>query len=271
MEFLTILLSSLIGLIAPVGLVSDRIAASAIRDQIDAEDLQVRIDNVPTYRLLQGRIDRVRIAGRGLSVEPGFRIAALEVETDAIAVDPRSLREGEPELEQPLQAGVRVVLSQADLTQALRSRQVRSWLDDLNLGQFGGAGYEIRNPRIQLLDNNRIRLRAALRQADSDEQLTIVLESGLSILAGRQLQFDSPTATLNGDPLPDRIVAGFATGISQRFDLRTLQASGITARILKIEINPDQLQLAAFVRVEPGADLLSENAIGTRIATRSSN
>ncbi|RKH75069.1 DUF2993 domain-containing protein, partial [Corallococcus praedator] len=118
MEFLTILLSALIGLVSPVGLVADRLAEDQIRNQFDSvEDLQVRIDSVPSYRLAQGRVDRVRIAGRGLSIQPNLRIAALEVETDPIAVD---LSEG-VELEAPLQAGVRIVLTQEDLTQALRS------------------------------------------------------------------------------------------------------------------------------------------------------
>ncbi|NEQ27142.1 MAG: DUF2993 domain-containing protein, partial [Microcoleus sp. SIO2G3] len=247
-------------LVSPAGLAADRIAESAIRNQFDSvEELQVRIDNVPSYRLLQGRVDRIRIAGRGLSIQPNLRIAALEVETDPIAVD---LNDGDPELEAPLQAGVRLVLTQADLEQALRSRQVRSLLDDLNLGQFGGAGYEIRNPRLQLLDNNRIRLRAALQQQGSDERLAIVLESGISILSGRRLQFDAPTASLNGEPLPDRIVEGFAAGISQRFDLRNFEESGITARILKLDISANELQLAAFVRVEPESDLFESSQNG---------
>nr|MBW4542729.1 DUF2993 domain-containing protein [Myxacorys chilensis ATA2-1-KO14] len=64
MEFFTLLLSSLIGLVSPLGIVSDRVAESTLRKQfVSVEDLQVRIDNAPTYQLVQGRIDRLRLVG----------------------------------------------------------------------------------------------------------------------------------------------------------------------------------------------------------------
>lgn len=74
MEFLTILLSALLGIVSPAGFVLDRVAETAIRNQLDsAEELSVRIDNTPSYRALQGRVDRVRIAGR-----VGFRWQGCE-------------------------------------------------------------------------------------------------------------------------------------------------------------------------------------------------
>lgn len=262
MEFLTIALSVLIGLVLPVGFVSDRVLESEIRQQFDAvEDLQVRIDNRPTYQLLQGRVDRVRIAGSGLSIEP-LRIARLEVETDPIAANLGD----ELELAAPLQAGVRIVLTQADIEQALRSPRIRDLLNDLNLGEFGGADYQIRNPRLQLLAGDRIRIRAVLQQEGSSERLAIDLQSGIRLISGRRLQFDSPTATLNGDRIPDRLVAGFASGISQQFDLQNFEESGLTARILHLKIDEEQIELAAFVRVEPESELLSQTAIASLTA-----
>ncbi|MBD2088968.1 DUF2993 domain-containing protein [Microcoleus sp. FACHB-1515] len=264
MDFLTILLSVLIGLVAPVGFVSDRLLENQIRQQFDSvEDLQVRVDNRPTYQLLQGRVDRIRIAGSGLSIEP-LRIATLEVETDPIAVDLGD----ELELKEPLQAGVRIVLTEADIEQALRSPRIRNLLNDLNLGELGGAEYQIRNPRLQLLAGDRIRLRAILQQEDSSEQLAIDLRSGIRVVAGRQLQFDSPTATLNGESIPDRLVEGFASGISQRFDLQNFEEAGLTARILQLNISEERIELAAFVRIEPESDLLGQTAIEPLTAAR---
>jgi hypothetical protein len=91
MEFFTILVSSLLALVSPVGLVVDQIALNAIRSQFEKVDqLQVRVDNAPSYQLLQGKVERVRIAGRGLQLKQ-IRIAAIELETDPINLDPRSL------------------------------------------------------------------------------------------------------------------------------------------------------------------------------------
>lgn len=280
MELLTILLSALVGILSPVGVVVDNVAADTIRHQLDsAEDLAVRVDNAPSYQLIQGRVDRVRIAGHGLFPVAGIRIAALEVETDPIAVNPSILRGGRLQLEQPLQAGVRLVLNQDDLNQALRSPTVTRLLQNLNLGQLGGGrsnqGYEVVDPHIEL-SRDRIQIQAVLREIPLDqtsttageqstgetttgEQLAIVLESGLSVQSGHQIQLVNPTASINGQAIPSVLIQGLAAGMTRRFDLQNFQADGITARILQLEVTPGQLQLAAFVRVEPGASLISSN------------
>lgn len=67
MEFFTILLSGLLGLVSPAGLVIDRTAESFIRSRFEVEQLQVRVDNAPSHQLLQGKVERVLIAGRGCS------------------------------------------------------------------------------------------------------------------------------------------------------------------------------------------------------------
>jgi LmeA-like phospholipid-binding len=258
MEFLTILLSALIGVVSPAGLIVDRVAANAIRDQFDAvETLAVRVDNTPSYQLAQGKVDRVRIAGRGLFPQPGLRIDTLEVETDAIAISPRSLRAGEPELARPLQAGVRLVLTEADLNQALQSPLVAERLQNIAIDLPGSSAepqrYDVVNPHIEFLGGDRLRFQATLRQQNSEEQLAIVLETGASITSGRQIQLIDPTLLVNDQSLPSFLIQGLASGIAQRFDLQNFQESGITARILTFAISPDALQVAAFVRVEPEA------------------
>jgi hypothetical protein len=112
MEFLTIFFSGLLGLISPVGLVLDQTAENTIRSQFaKVEHLQVRIDNVPTYQLLQGKVERLRIAGRGMQFQgQDVRIALLELETDAIELDIGTFKRL-PRLKKPLQAGVRFVLN----------------------------------------------------------------------------------------------------------------------------------------------------------------
>ncbi len=98
MEFISFLLSGLLGFIAPAGVVVDTAAENAIRSQVtNIEKLQVRVDNVPTYQLLQEKIKKIRIAARGLQLKQyDFRINALELETDEIALLPGSIQKGKP-------------------------------------------------------------------------------------------------------------------------------------------------------------------------------
>ena len=86
MELIAIILSGFLSLLVPVGFVGDQIAAREIGKRFEkVEQLQVRIDNAPSYQILQGKLERVRIAGRGIWFSDSIRIEALELETDAIS------------------------------------------------------------------------------------------------------------------------------------------------------------------------------------------
>lgn len=257
MELFTIFLSSLLGIVSPVGFVVDQVAADAIRNQLDrVETLAVRVDNTPNYQLAQGKVDRVRIAGRGIYPEAEIRIAALDIETDAIAVDPSRLRRGQVELKQPLNAGVRLVLTQADINQALQSPQISESLRNLSLDFLGSPAqqlerYDFVNPQIEFLDNNRLRFQVTLQSQQSEARTPIVVESGIQILAGRQLQLLEPTATIDGSPVPPQLVNLLIGGISQRLDLAKLEEQGITVRVLQWSLDHQQLSVAAFVQIDP--------------------
>ena len=259
MEFLAILLSGLLALVSPAGLVLDRTAENAIRSRFESvEQLQVRVDNTPSYQILQGKVERVRIAGRGLFPVKDIRIDTLEVETDPLEIDPHSLRQGRPKLEKPVQAGVRLVLKPEDINEALRSPLVTARLKNLAGSLVGSSPvtqqvqrYQLLDPRVEFLPNNRLRLQATLQEANDPEKLAVTVESGLGIMAGQQLQLIDPAVLVNGQAAPSELATALASGISNRFNLRNLEASGLTVRLLKLDIYPSQLELAGFVKVDP--------------------
>lgn len=260
MEFITILLSGVLGLVSPVGLVIDRTAQNAIRSQFKkVEQLQVRVDNAPSYQLLQGKVERVRIAGRGLQLKQ-IRLAALELETDSINLEPRSLGQRQPKLKQPIQAGVRLGLNQQDINQALQSPKVTAILRNLGIREFGNFGnsgqrYNFVNPHVEFLANNRLRFQVKLTQGNV-KPLAISLESGLGVIAGRQIQLVQPIVLVDGEEVPSQVVSAIAANVSQRFDLGNLETYGVKARILQLKVTPQKLEIAAFLRVEPSSQLL---------------
>jgi len=263
MEFFTILLSGLLGLVSPAGLLIDRTAENFIRSQFEkVEQLQVRVDNAPSHQLLQGKVERVLIAGRGLQLkQQDIRVAALEVETDPIDLEPSSLGQGKPKLKRPFQAGVHLVLNQQDINQALHSPAVVATLRDLGIEELGNLDdteqrYNFVNPRVELLANNRLRFRVELREQGNNQPLSITVESGLGVVAGRQIQLVEPAVYVNQEAVTDEFVKAIATNFSQQLDLGNLEVYGLRARILQLKVNPQQLEIAAFVRVEPSARFL---------------
>lgn len=253
MELVTILLSALLGILSPVGVVADEVAETTLRQQLDrAEELIVRIDNTPSYQLLQGRIDRVRIAGRGLYPIAGFRIAALELESDPIAFSPNF---NQPELKAPLQAAIKLVLTEADINQALQSEQVAESLNDLNLdftGRDSAQPYDIVNPQFEFLDTDRFRLQLTLQGQQTGEQTQITAESGLEVVSGLQVRLIEPVVSLGNETIESRFLSLLVENVSQQF-LNQLEDSGVIARVLQLKVEGDRLTVASFVRVEPEA------------------
>ena len=255
MELLTILLSSFLAIISPVGFIVDRVVESRLRSQLEAvEELEVRIDNAPNYRILQGKAEKIRVASRGIEPIPDLRIAVLEVETDPIDLDVR-LHQGKRSLllEQPLQGGVRLVLTEADLNRALQSPRLQSYLQQrLSRLSRGLERYEVLNPRLDLLNDNRVRVQLGLAKS-GEQTLTIALESGIEVVEGHRFRLIDPKGTIDGRPLSSRLLQGIAQGLSDRFDLQRLEKTGMTLRLLQLEIDNHQINGAAFVRVEAGS------------------
>ena len=265
MEFFAILLSSILGILSPAGLIVDKVAENAIRHQFSSiEKLAVRIDNAPSYRFLQGKADRVRIAGRGLYPIEGVRIAELELETDPIAVTPASLRTGKPQLAQPLRAGVRLVLTRQDINRALQSPAIANRFRNLSLNLLANGAsqqlqrYTLIDPQVEFLGNDRVRLQLTLAGQASNQQSNqqpdrqaIVIESGIAIAQGHQIQLVDPQISIDGQPVPPQLVSLLIGGLSDRLDLNKLTDRGITARILKLEVMPDGVAIAGFVSLDP--------------------
>jgi hypothetical protein len=253
MEIFTLLLSSLMGILAPTGVVADRLASHQIRQQLSrADQLTVRIDNAPSAQIVQGKADRVRIAGRGLYPVPELRIDQLELETDPIAL--QGLR---AKLAQPVQVGVRLGLRATDLNQALKSPRITQKLRNLGISSLSAdqaeqvQRYDLINPEVTFLANGRLKLQAELREQGYPDRLMLQAETGIAIIAGQRLQLVNPSAQVNGQPIPKQLVNAIATGLRQRLDLQRLEASGVTARILNWQMSDNQLNLVMFAQSRP--------------------
>jgi hypothetical protein len=176
-EFVTILLSGLFTLVSPVGIVADQLAEGLIRERIVRADLlDVRIDNGPNFQIINGRVDRVRLAGRGIYPVPELRIDLLDVETDAIDLDMQGLGQGRIALDEPLQSAAHLVLKADDLNALLQSARVQQLLEQLTFDlpwearAREGNRYRLTNPRLVFLEGDRLRILVDLQDQVLQEQ-----------------------------------------------------------------------------------------------------
>lgn len=260
MEWVAVVLSGLFAAISPANLILDDEIEQAVRSQVTAvEQLEVRVDNAPSYQVVGGKVERVRIASRGLQPISALRFEVLELEAESIDIDLARLQQdplSERWLNQALQSGIRLVLTEADLNRALQSRQVQSRLQQLldrsvPPSLFGGGRYKLLTSRLQL-NHQRVQFQGQLESTNSQgRSLDVSLETGINVVAGQRLELIDPQGTINGRQLSRRLLQSVAQVLSRRLDLRQLEPSGLTARLLQLEIEDEQIRLAAFIDVEP--------------------
>jgi hypothetical protein len=265
MELIIALLTTIMAVVSPVGAAVDQLAEDALRDQIaGAEELHVRIDNVPSYQILNGRVDHVRLAGRGIYPLqfPDLRIDTIDLETDTVDVDLGQLQQGELKLDEPAQAALRLGLRADDLNRFLQSAMVQQWLDQLRFNLPGPGGereqnrYGLAHPSLEFLDGDRFRIVVDLEDRLTAESIPIEVELGLDIINGHQLELIDPKIVIEGEEAPPELIASLVAGANQQLTLRMLEQSGIIARIIEFEIRNNELDIAVFAKVEPTSPFL---------------
>ncbi|MGL5033851.1 MAG: LmeA family phospholipid-binding protein, partial [Microcystaceae cyanobacterium] len=119
--------------------------------------------------------------------------------------------------------------------------------------------------KITFLENNRLQAKIELQQPMEDseppETINLVVETGLKIVKGKSLEFVEPTAILNDRKISSRILNSMIGLVSDRLDVSSFEQQGIMARVLKLKITPQQIDIAAFIRLNP---LNKENSVSLR-------
>ncbi|MBP0018162.1 MAG: DUF2993 domain-containing protein [Cyanobacteria bacterium SBLK] len=266
MEIAVIILHGLLSLIAPAGFALDTAIESNIRRRfVDAEVIDVRIDNTPTHQLLNGKVDRLRVATRGIEPVEGLRIAVFELETDPLNLDIHRLQTDTANFRrafrQPVQGAMRLVLTEEDLNRTLSSPRFASRLQQAverisaNIPGAGQQNYKLEDLAIDFLEDDRLQLQVNLSGTDTETgeitRLKVQIETGLVASNGYYLELIEPEILLDDRPLPPIVADIVSNALGERLDLQGLQTDGMTLRLLQLEIERDRLELAAFVRLEP--------------------
>ncbi|NJM47044.1 MAG: DUF2993 domain-containing protein [Alkalinema sp. RU_4_3] len=252
MEWLVIGLSSFLGLIAPVGVVGDRLLEQQIRQRVHRVDaLTVQVTAVPTYKLAQGQMDQLRLSATGLSPIQDVRLEKLELETDGIVL--KSLKKNK--LARPLNLGAHIILTEADLNRAIATPKIAAKLRNIQFQAFPGAKeseYSFNNVVIDLQPNRQILIRADLAEKGYSEILKLELQAKLELKGDRSaIQLTNLTATADGQPMPQPIVTAFTKAIDRTLDLTQLEKRKMTARMVQLETTDSGLDLAAIVQIRP--------------------
>jgi hypothetical protein len=103
-------------------------------DDVENIDVDVRTN---LLKMVQGQVDSVSITGQGLVMQKDIRVQEIELHTNSIAIDLLSAIFGQIELDQPVDATARLVLTEQDINRAFNSDYIRSKFPSLELNVDG--------------------------------------------------------------------------------------------------------------------------------------
>ncbi|MFN6464886.1 MAG: DUF2993 domain-containing protein [Nostoc sp. DedVER02] len=112
-------------------------AERRISEKIDgAEKIEIDVQT-DLLKIVQGQADRVSVAGLGLVIQEDVRVQEIKLQTDSININPLSALFGQIELNEPVNAIARIILTEVDMNRTLASDFVRSQMQDFDLDVDG--------------------------------------------------------------------------------------------------------------------------------------
>lgn len=233
--------------------VLSEVAKQVLSSRMDGgEDLEVEV-HTELGKVLQGEASSVSIKGHELAIEQTIHLQSLELEMDHLALNPLSLIFNKLELHKPLQAEARVLLSEADINQALNSEAFCQQLSPLEFSVDGQrATVELRQPmRLQLPDDYRMIFDGQIlaRIADRTQQVGFT-----GTLQPRSDQHPVLLETFrfhDGQAMALEFISALMQRMTELMQLPFLQYNGSTFRIKSLEVHQGSLTLQIEADIKP--------------------
>lgn len=149
-------------------------------DEVEQLDVDVRTD---LLKIAQGQVEEISLSGQGLVLQKDIRVQEIKVKTDSIAVNPLSAIFGQIELNEPVNAIARIVMTETDINHALSSDLIHSYAQNWQLNVDGEiVSFKLEDIQIYLPANGKIEFSGKV----------LIAEKGNSRLLGFDARVNPP-------------------------------------------------------------------------------
>lgn len=227
-----------------------KLAEVGITSQLDeVETLNVDIRTDP-LKVIQGEVDSVAIAGKGMVVQQDLRMETLEITTETVSIDPLSVVFGNIELTQPAQAQARIVLTEADLNRALSSDFLRSKLQLLKLQRQGKPlTIDIQQVELGLPEDGKILIQAEFLVLEDAERKAVSVVCAPRLNPTQQ-RIELEIISSSGQGLTPELVSAILEQITPLLDLKNFELPGMSLHLREFEVQPGQIVLCADTQID---------------------
>jgi hypothetical protein len=217
-------------------------------DEAEQIDIDVKTDLLQVF---QGHADGVSVAAKGLVLQGNIRVQEIKLQTDSISINPLSAIFGQIELNEPVNAVARVVLTEADINCALDSEFVRSLSQDFQLDVDGqNVSFEPKSIQLFLPGDGKIGFRATVLIKKSDNHQLLGAE-GIVIPrnSSQPIRLESIKCT-EGEGISVEMITAFMQKIKEVAKLPYFTWEDIAFSIQQMEVQKESLTIILEANVQ---------------------
>lgn len=217
-------------------------------DEVESLDVDVRGD---LGQMIQGKADSVSVAGKGLVAQKELRVQELELRTDRLAIDLLSALFGQVQLNEPVNGTVRLVLTEADINQALNSDYIRSNLQPLELTVDGQVvAVELQPPlSVHLPGEGRMGFSGNLQLPETEKNRHIGFTATLLPRTHERPVLLEEFCCTPGKGVSIAFLIALMQKMRELINLPYIEVSGMALRIKELDVQAGSLTLIAEARV----------------------
>jgi hypothetical protein len=239
-----------------------KVIETTIASQVDAvEEIDVDIQT-NLLKLILGKADAIELAGKGLVMQKDIRLQEIGVSVNHVDIDPLKIFLGQLELDKPVDATAKVVITEPDLNRALNSEYVLKKTRNLKLDVDGEiAILEMQQMNFQLPGDNKMIFTGKTLLHNKGETQPIDFTATFRPRTQQQPIIVENFQCDRGQGIPFAISVVLMQKIKQWIELPYFDLEGIAMKVEEMVVQTGQLALRSQIRMKHlPRDLTVKNA-----------
>ncbi|MBV8882905.1 MAG: DUF2993 domain-containing protein [Chroococcidiopsidaceae cyanobacterium CP_BM_RX_35] len=217
-------------------------------DGVENIDVDVRTN---LLKIVQGQADSVSLVGQGLVIQKDIRVQEIELQVDRVAIAPLSVLLGKIELNEPLDANARLLLTEEDINRALNSDYIHSKIKPLELEveDQPPVSLEIQQMELLLTGEGKMVFNGKMLMHQQNKSQQVSFTSAFRPRTLSQPAILESFQCLEGGGISLEITLAMLTKINELVNLPYFDLETMILRIKDLEVHQGSLTIHAAARV----------------------
>jgi hypothetical protein len=229
-----------------------KVAETLLSNQIDAaQEINVDIHTDP-LKMVQGEVDSVSISGKNLVTQQDLRVKDMELHTDRVDIDLFSVLFGKIELNQPINSTGRVVITEADINQNLKSDFVLNKLTPFKLNVDGQIIHLKLQPpmKLQLPSEGKVVFSSNVQISKEGKTQQVRFTGVMYPRRDNQDVLMEKFSLEEGQAISINILVALMEKLKELIDSPSLEYNGTTFRIKEMDVQKGTISLEVEAQID---------------------